>query len=213
MTALSLTYTLTNGTPNDATQVMQDLNDIKTYINASTMRIDGNNTMTGETKLLNSNPTLQNGAVRKAYMDGAYVYASGGTSQIFTSGVAKTIVFSAKTFDYTNGSGDTSAGNYTLASGVFTSPLTGVYLVEFSVSPPSGCAYSHRMSVLADGVTYNGQRTVTNSAYAGGTGSQVITFTIPVRCTAAATIEPQVTIDSGVTQTIGGHVTIAWLHA
>jgi microcystin-dependent protein len=75
-TALSYTYTLTNGQPNDATQVMADFTNVSTWVNTNAVHLDGSKPMTGELSGTGSDPVSANQYARKQYVDRSIPFGS-----------------------------------------------------------------------------------------------------------------------------------------
>lgn len=66
---LNLPATITNGTANDATQVMQDFNAIVSWINTNVTHLDASKAFTGIPSGPATDPTSANQFTRKAYVD------------------------------------------------------------------------------------------------------------------------------------------------
>ena len=210
MADLSLTYTLTNGTTADADQVMADLNDIKTYINASTIRTDGNTSMAAALTLVGTDPTNAAHAVHKSYLDGPHVEATGAIAQNFTDSVYKTVGFATEVKDVTNGG--TAATNFDPATGIFTVPKTGVYAVSFAVTPNTGSSNLWGVRIKTTSKTRLGDRIVPANI-AGASDAVRLTQSTTIHATAAETIECQMLVTATASLSVGEWIAITWLHA
>lgn len=205
MSALSLTYTLTNGTTGDADQVQQDFDDIVAYINADVVRIDGTNPMGADLVLNAADPSTTNSAARKAYVDGCYVRAHGSTSQTFTADTWTTLKFATEDLD--------AAGAYNLSTGTFTSNRAGVYLVSFTISPSDADNIEWQLRINGDGTTFDGPHANSSLVDTAGSGTSNMHMSAAVYVGNAKTILPQVLAHGGSpTRSIGADLSIAWLH-
>lgn len=202
MADLSLTNSIDNGTSLDADEVQQSLDEIVSDINANCARIDGSNAMTSALSL-SGDPSADAHAVRKAYVDGAYVFAQSSIAQAFTANAHAVLKFSTETYD--------TATAYNLSSGFFTAPKTGIYAVTFAVAPDQADTYLLRMRIVADSVNYEGPRYVP-SAINNVNESAIQVHHAEVRCASGATINPDVSISSALTRSLGAYLTITWLH-
>lgn len=214
MAALSLTYTLTNGTTGDAAQVQQNFTDITNFVNGSVVRIDGTNAMTAALSLVGTDPTNAAHAVQKNYVDGAYAYASGGTSQTFTLNTNVAVHYTAKAFDYVNGAGDTSSSNMSTATGLFTAPKTGVYLVMFRPAFDQSETFLVRQRIGVNATTFYDGPWYKPSAINPVNEIATIPFTLPVRVSSGDTIGGYVNTTATVTRTMNNPTfAVSWMHA
>ena len=79
MATCAVSFTnLVNGDVADAVEINTNYDDIVDFFNASVLHRDGTKAMTALLELSSDNPTENNEAVRKAYMDGPYVEMLGG---------------------------------------------------------------------------------------------------------------------------------------
>jgi len=109
MTTAAVTYTFTNGAANDGPQVSTNFSDLVTYINSNCIVKDGGVQMTGQLSLKSgTDPTADDHAARKAYVDGRTGFKSGWTtsSDTFTSNdtyenIGSALSFSAPTSSVT----------------------------------------------------------------------------------------------------------------
>lgn len=129
MSSVSLTYTLTNGTPADATQVQQNFVDLRDHVNSELVQRDGSVAMTGNLALP-GDPSADAHAIRKAYLDGPYVHASGGSSTVLT------VKDTWKTIDgwTTKTTKNLSGSTWTPSTGVFIAPKSGCYSVSLTAA-------------------------------------------------------------------------------
>lgn len=203
MSALSLTYTLTNGTTADASQVQQDFTDIVNYVNTDVIRTDGTNAMAAQLTLTGSDPTNANHAARKSYVDGLTLRAHGSTSQAFTADNWTTVAFSTVDED--------TASAY--SANAYHAQTDGVYLVAFTIEPPDSDTTPYFIRVSAGGSTYDGPALIPNSVNTEGSSVSPLHMAVPVRVTAAQTITPQVLIHGGSpTRSLGSWFAVTWLH-
>lgn len=205
MSALTITYTLTNGTNADATQVEQDLTDIVNYVNASTVRTDGANAMTGKLTLDGTDPSNAAHAVNKSYLDGAHVIATGGVSQTFTSSTNNVVKFSTEVRD--------TANAFDPTTGIFLSPKAGLYLVTFTSAFDQSVDAIIRQGVIFDGVAYELDKFVpieVNDINEAAKVSSSMVGYVGASKNITAYINPSVT-QTSVTMNIPV-ISIAWLH-
>lgn len=151
MSSVSLTYTLTNGTPADATQVQQNFVDLRDHANTELVQRDGAVAMTGPLTL-SGDPSAASHAVRKAYMDGPYVHATNANGTVGVKDKFTTIPGWTEQKD--------TSSNFTPTTGVFIAPRPGVYAVSLTASldgdDPTGqymaqSLYRFRVAVVANG--------------------------------------------------------------
>lgn len=71
MATASVTYSFTALTKAQAAQVNQNFSELVTFANNSTVHVDGSKSMTGALTLPNADPTNNNHAARKKYVDDA----------------------------------------------------------------------------------------------------------------------------------------------
>ena len=199
MASPSVTYTFTTSTTADGTQVNQNFTDLVNFIQTYCIQKDGSTAMTAALTL-SGNPSADNDAVRKKYMDGPYVEATGGVSQSWTSGTYATVLFTTETTDT-----DAAWDN---ATGIFTAPRTGVYLVTV------GCLFTNTA------VTQTLKLLTTARSFilfdvddtTGFTGQIELNKAIACRLTSGQTLRVQYKIGTTTTKTVSDWITIAWLH-
>lgn len=213
MTALSLTYSLVNGTTADANEVETNFLDIRNYINANVVRTDGVNAMAAALALDGNDPTAAAHAVNKNYMDGPVVLAVGSVSQNWTADTFQALKFATKSWDAENGTN--GAGNYDLTTGIFTAPTTGIYQVSFGFQPtPVSSAAVYGARTVYNVTNINGVRFKADD-WVSGTGSQqpIATMTSAWRVAAGDTITPSLFLDATTSKALGEWLSIVWLHA
>lgn len=71
MADIALPNDIANGQDLDATKIEENYTEIESYINTNLVRVDGTVSMTGALTLPASDPTTDNHAARKAYVDSA----------------------------------------------------------------------------------------------------------------------------------------------
>lgn len=203
MTALSLTYTLSNGPTTDATQVEQDFADIQTYINGSVIRTDGVVGMAAALSLVAGDPTGSAHAVRKDYVDGSYVYANGGIATAYVNTAKQTALFTTKTTD--------ALGEYNLGTGVFTVVRRGIYSVTLGCQPTWNTSLICHATCNAGGAIYAGPIWRPNLQNQAETAGMIAHWDVSVA--PGDTILPQINLSASGTLTVMDFLTIAWLHA
>lgn len=148
--------TLTNGQPNDASQVMADLNAILTWINTNAVHLDGAKAMTGQLSSPGTDPVSANEYSRKSYVDGLIaaevtarnaaitaakidpqresVSASRVAAQSVPNNTATFITFDTENWD--------SDGYFAPSSTTVTIPAgrAGIYLVTYQTYGPNTAA-------------------------------------------------------------------------
>lgn len=202
MTALSLTYTLTNGTTNDATQVEQDFTDILNYINGSVVRTDGANAMTAALSL-SGDPTADSHAVRKAYTDGPYVLATNGTAGTWATNVPQVVKFGTKV--------DATAA-YSTTTGLFTATKKGIYLASWTASPDRTNAILFRMGLNVNGTLFNGPL-YQPSAINGLAETSNQHMSMPVALDVGQSVYPSLSTSANtLSHAFGEWFAVTWLH-
>lgn len=147
---VSLPNTLVNGQPNDASQVMADLNALVTWINTNAVHLDGTKAMTGNLASPGTDPASANEYARKAYVDAGDLaplrvgVSATRASQSVANTTTATITFDAEAWD-TDGFFAPSSTTITVPAG-----RAGLYVVGAFGSIPGFVAF--RAAVLLNGV-------------------------------------------------------------
>lgn len=205
MATASVTYNFTNATTADATQVDQNFTDVTSFVNTNAIQKDGSLAMTADLVLSTSGaPSGQSSAVPLGYVNGPYVHAKTGTAQLYSSGVYLTTIFTTEVFD--------TASAYNLATGVFTAPIAGIYLVSFNAAYIANSNVEHGMRVnLASGSQLFEANVIVPSAVNTVDGPKM-TMSVAIAAQAGQTIQPQIKCNTTFSLVMGDWLTISWLH-
>ena len=228
MGSVSGIVTFSNGTSADADEVNGNFTALKNFVEDQTVQKDGSVAMSERLTLHGADPTADNHAARKKYVDdqidaavaanthGSYVFARvddndyGGNiawNQTVTANTWTTIKFE----DLVQNVGN----DYDHASGVFTAPKAGLYQVSFTIGAAESSTVLFRTRILMGASTiFNGPRIVPNDiagqADAGQYAFISCSHTVYVPA-ANMTIKPEFSVDTGGTYRPGKTLTIAFL--
>lgn len=164
MATASVTYALTNGTTADASQVATNFTDLVNFLNTSALHKDGSVDMTGLLTLHAADPTTDDHATRKSYVDVK------GQQAIKTSQVATP-------------TGTSVGGSLTLATVTITDPGYDIYIdghgsvAAFSSGQTTAWAV-WSLLIKVDGVTKDRLDIPHSVALQGAAG---LSFGIPLR--------------------------------
>ena len=125
MSTLSIPNDITNGATSDATKVQANFDAIETFANDETLKKDGSTTATGLLTLLASDPTADDHAARKKYVDDEVTAALarvGGewtdedSASTYTHNATTVVVFDTEVSD-TDAIGTAGGNTFTVPTG------------------------------------------------------------------------------------------------
>lgn len=225
MGTFEIPNTLTNGKTADASEVMADLNAIRSFVLSETVHTDGANQMSDPLTLKSGAPTGALHAAHKGYVDSKVAAATEGPYVFVQPASVNEATLQEDVSDWTTikfgtirqqtGNSGTSNGYQT--SGAYETPKAGLYIVSATVGGAADNYLSTRIKVGSD--YYFGPRW--NPADAGGDATAEpepkhapMSFTHVVRVgTAGTAIEVQFNPDVAGDFRVGKSLTVAWLHA
>lgn len=203
---VALPVTLTNGTANDATQVMADLNAIITWINANALHIDASKATTGTLAGPAADPTTSNQYSRKAYVDNldlhpprASAMASRAQTQNVANATSADLTLDTEQWDVTANFFTAPAINLIVPAG-----YGGVYIcVAGYLGPTSGCI----AEVKVNGVTQFIVPTATGLSPLAAPATKLLLLA------AGDQVKLTVTNNFGSAQNFGGYIQLHHLSA